>query len=150
MKKSAILINGVSLPYHVVDKSVLQAKRTKSLIKVVFIYENIEDIPFTFPKNEEVSKAELSDSNAVKSLEELIQHNSSYVETNLTQQQVTHEIMILKNPSIDEIAASLEDADKIFVDHDTFLHPDEYAYVNFSYEDLEQHIATKIEWCKRG
>ncbi|HUQ65388.1 MAG TPA: hypothetical protein VM101_04505 [Flavitalea sp.] len=150
MKKSAILINGVSLPHHVVDKSVQQAKRSKSLVKVVFIYENLEDIPPAFPKNEEVSKADLSDANAIKKLEEVIQHNSSYVESNLIQQEVPHEIVILKNPSIDEIAASLKDIDKIFVDHDTFLHPHEFAYVNFSYEDLEEHIATKIQWCKHG
>lgn len=149
MKKLALLINGVSLPHHVLDKGLQQAKRDISLIKVVFIYENIDDKGYTFPENAEVSKADLSDSNAVKKLEELIQNNASYVETNYIQQEVPNEIVVLRNPSIEEIAAALKEADKIFVDHDTFTHPDEFAYVDFSFEEMEDQIATKIEWCKR-
>ena len=150
MKKVALLINGVSLPYHVLDKGSQQAKKDNLFIKVVFIYENIDDKGYTYPANVEVSKAELSDSNAVKNLEELIQHNASYVETNYTQQEVPHEIVILRNPSIEEIAGALKEADKVFVDHDTFTHPDEFAYVDFSFEEMEEQIVTKIEWCKRG
>ena len=56
---------------------------------------------------------------------------------------------MLRNPDIEEVAASLKDAEKIFVDHETFMHPDEFAYVNFSFEDLEEQVKTKIEWCKR-
>ena len=150
MKKSALLINGVSLPYHVLDKGLQQAKDGTNFIKVVFIYENSDDKGYSFPKNIGASKADLSEGKAIKNLEELVQHNSSYVETYLSKHHVLHEIIILKNPSIDEIAGNLNDAEKIFVDHDTFTHPDEFAYVNFSFEDLEDHIKTKIEWCKRG
>jgi hypothetical protein len=97
----------------------------------------------------EISKADLSEGNAVKNLEDLVRNNSSYVETYFTKHNVPHEIIILRNPGIEEIAGNLADAEKIFVDHDTFTHPDEFAYVNFSFEDLEDHIKTKIEWCKR-
>ena len=150
MKKSALLINGVSLPYHVLDKGLEQAKDGTSFIKVVFIYENSDDKNYSFPKNNEVSKADLSEGKAIKNIEDLVQHNSSYVETYLAKHHVPHEIIILKNPGIEEIAGNLNDAEKIFVDHDTFTHPDEFAYVNFSFEDLEDYIKTKIEWCKRG
>ena len=149
MKKTAILINGVSLPYHVLDKGLQQGKDDNTFIKVVFIYENNDDKDYIFPKHIEVSKADLSEGKAVKSLEDLIQHNSSYVESFFTMHNVPHEIFVLKNPSIEEIAQNLDDAEKIFIDHDTFIHPDEFAYVNFSFEDLEDNIKTKIEWCKR-
>ena len=150
MKKVALLINGVSLPYHVLDKGLHQAKKDRLFIKVVFIYENIDDKGFTYPANAEVSKADLSDSNAVKNLEELIQHNASYVETNYAQHEVPHEIVILRNPSIEEIAGALKEADKVYVDHDTFTHPDEFAYVDFSFKEMEDQIASRIEWCKRA
>jgi DNA-binding MarR family transcriptional regulator len=146
MKKSAILINGVSLPHHVIDKAVQQAGKNGRQLKVVFIYENTDDKEYP---GELASKADISESNAVKNLEDLVQHNAEYVETNFMQHDVQHEIVVLRNPSIEEVAASLSDADKIFVDHETFMHPDEFAYVNFSFEDLEEQIKTKIEWCKR-
>src|SRR5687768_8525892 len=146
MKKSAILINGVSLPHHVIDKAVQQARKNGRQVKVVFIYENTDDkgYPDQMP-----NQAEISESNAVKNLEELVQHNADYVKTNFSQHEIKHEIVVLRNPAIDEVVASLSDADKIFVDHETFMHPDEFAYVNFSFEDLEEQLKTKIEWCKR-
>lgn len=146
MKKSAILINGVSLPHHVIDKAVQQAKKSMEQVKVVFIYENTDDKEYP---DELTSRADISENNAVKNLEELVQHNAEYVKTNFTQHDVQNEIVVLRNPDIEKVAASLSDAEKIFVDHETFVHPDEFAYVNFRFEDLEEQVKTKIEWCRR-
>ena len=145
MKKSAILINGVSLPHHVLDKAQQRAENSKEQVKVVFIYENTDDKKYA----EDATQADISESNAVKNLEELVQHNVQYVKTNFTQHDIKHDIVVLRNPEIEEVAASLNDAEKIFVDHETFMHPDEFAYVNFKFEDLEEQVKTKIEWCKR-
>ena len=146
MKKSAILINGVSLPHHLIDKALQRAEKSREEVKVIFIYENVDEIEYS---EEEATQADISESNAVKNLEELVQHNAEYVKTNFTQHEVKHEIVVLRNPTIEEVAQSLSDAEKIFVDHETFMHPDEFAYVNFRFEDLEEHVKTKIEWCKR-
>jgi|RhiMetdeSRZDD1v2_1073273.scaffolds.fasta_scaffold63164_4 hypothetical protein len=150
MKKTTLLINGVSLPYHVLDKALEHAKNNRLPVLAVFIYENIDEKDYKVsPEAEEMSKAELSESNAAKNLEELVQHNSSYVETFFDKNDIVYEVVILRNPTIGEIVNSLKTADQIFIDHDTFTHPDEFAYVNFTLEDLEEQIAAKIVWCKR-
>ena len=145
----ALLINGVSLPHHVVDKSLHLAMHNKMFIKVVIVFENIDEKDYTLPKNIPVSRADLSDSNAAKSMEDLIRHNSEYIESTFIQHKVDYNIIILKNPDIAAIELELKDADKILIDHETFTHPDEFAYINISEKDLTEHIATKIEWCKR-
>jgi hypothetical protein len=150
MKTTTLLINGVSLPYHVLDKALEHAKSTRLPVLAVFIYENIDEKDYKVsPQEEEMSKAELSESNAVKNLEELVQNNSLYVETFFDKNDIAYEVVVLRNPKIEEIVNSLKTADQIFIDHDTFTHPDEFAYVNFTLEHLEEQIAARIVWCKR-
>lgn len=63
----------------------------------------------------------MSDSKAIKNLEELIHNNASYIETNCIHQEVPHEIVILRNPIIEDIAGASKEAGKVFVDHD-YIH----------------------------
>ena len=149
MNKIALLINGVSLPHDVLDKSLAFAKSNKVPVKAVFIYENVDEADYKLPAVAEVSKADFSDSNAARNLEELVEHNTSYVETFFANNDVRFELAALKNPTIEEISAALNNAERIFIDHETFLHPDEFAYVDFTFEQLEEQIASRIEWCGR-
>ena len=149
MKKIALLINGVSLPYDVLDKSLAYAKVNRTPVKVVFIYENVEEEEIELPAGAEMTKADFSDSNAVRHLEDLVGHNSSYVESFFSNHDINYELAVLKNPTIEEIAAALKNVDRIFIEHETFTHPDETAYVNFTLEALEKEIGASIEWCER-
>jgi hypothetical protein len=149
MNKVTLLINGVSLPYHVLDKGVQYAKTSGLPVKAVFIYENTDEKDYELPAEAKITNADISEYRAASNLEDLVQHNSSYAETFFQENNVPHEIVVLKNPAIDDISDSLKNADRIFLDHETFTHPDEFAYVNFAFEDLEEQIAGKIEWCKR-
>jgi hypothetical protein len=149
MSSTILLINGISLPYHVLDCSLEAAQKNGTTVKAVFIYENIDEKDYELPAAEEISKADLSESNAARNLEDIVQHNSSYVDTFFENNNVAHEIIVMKNPTIEEITAALRDADEIFIDHETFTHPNEFAYVNFTFEDLEDQISGRIEWCKR-
>ena len=149
MDKIALLINGVSLPHDVLYKSLAFAKSNSVPVKAVFIYENVDEADYKLPAAAEVSKADFSDSNAARNLEELIDHNTSYVETFFANNGIGFELEVLKNPTIEEISAALANTDRIFIDHETFLHPDEFAYVDFTLEQLEEQIASRIEWCER-
>jgi hypothetical protein len=149
MNKTALLINGVSLPYDVLDKSLAHAKDSGTPVKAVFIYENVDEEEYELPAAAEVSKADFSDSNAARNLEELIEHNTSYVETFFANNDIACELVMLKNPTINEISDALKDVGKICIDHETFMHPDEFAYVDFTFEDLEERIGSRIEWCGR-
>lgn len=147
MNKIALLINGVSLPYDVLDKSLEFARKNGIPVKSVFIYENADDKDLELPPGAEISKADFSDSNAVRNLEEVVEHNSSYVETFFKNHDIEHELVVLKNPAIEEVADMVKNADCIFIEHATFTHPDEFAYVNFTLEELQQQISSPIEWC---
>lgn len=149
MKKSAILMNGVSLPHHVLDNGLTYAKSSGSPMKVVFIYENIDEEDYKLPEEAKITNADISESNAARNLEELVEHNSSYVDTFFENNNIAHETIVLKNPTIAEIATSLIDTEKIYVDLDTFKHPDEFAYVNFTLEELQEQISGRIVWCRR-
>ena len=149
MKKIALLINGVSLPYDVLDKSLTYARNYKVPVKAVFIYENLDEEDLEIPAGAEMTKADFTESNAVKHLEELVEHNASYVETFFANNDINTELAVLKNPTIAEIASALKNVDKIFIEHETFRHPDETAYVNFTLEDIEEEIAARFEWCER-
>ena len=149
MNKIALLINGVSLPHDVLDKSLAYANGNGTHVKAVFVYENVDEEDYKLPAAAEVSKADFSESNAARNLEELVEHNTSYVETFFTNHDIDCELVTLKNPAIEEISDALKNVDRIFIDHVTFLHPDEFAYVDFTLEQLEEQIASKIEWCER-
>ena len=65
MPTDVLLINGVSLPYHVLDKGIQHAKSTGNEIKGVFIYENDDDDDkYRFPSDIELSKADYSHTTA--------------------------------------------------------------------------------------
>ena len=147
MNKTALLINGVSLPYDVLDKSLAYAKSNSLPVKAIFVYENVDEEEYKLPPAAEVSKADFSDSNAARNLEELVEHNTSYVETFFANNDIQCELVVLKNPTIEEISGALNDVDRVFIEHQTFMHPDEFAYIDFKLEELEEQISPSIEWC---
>ena len=149
MNKTALLINGVSLPYDVLDKGLAHARKSGQSVKAVFVYENVDEEDYKLSPAAEVSKADFSESNAAKNLEELVEHNTSYVQTFFTNNNIDCELVVLKNPTIGEISGVLTDVDRIFIDHATFRHPDEFAYIDFTLEELEEQISSKIEWCNQ-
>jgi len=145
MNKFAILINGMSLPYQVLDKVLENAKASKKSIKAVFIYENKDDEDYSEPTNVDVTNADISDSNARKNMEHLVNQNADYVETFFSKKDITSEIVVLKNPTVEDIVAAMKDVEKIYIDHNTYDHPDEFAYVNFSFEELDKELSHKID-----
>ena len=67
MNKIALLINGISLPHDLLDKSLLYAKGNKVPVKAVFVYENVEEVDYELPAGGDVSKADFSDLNRLLS-----------------------------------------------------------------------------------
>lgn len=149
MDRTALLINGVSLPYDVLDKGLAHAKNNGLSVKAVFVYENIDEKDYQLPRAAEISKAEFSESNAARNLEELVEHNTSYVESFFSNNDIDCELVVIKNPTIEEISGAFSDVDRIFIDQQTFMHPDEFAYIDFTLEQLEEQITSKIEWCNQ-
>src|SRR5215212_9645629 len=148
MKTAAILINGVSLPYQVLDKGIDHVKETGSSIKAVIIYQNNDDDErYIFPSDIELSKNKFSESDAEKSLLDLITHNQLFINTYYKKHNVVIDTVVLQNPSMKDINLQLSNTDKIFMDPETFRHPEEPAYVNFTYDEFVQKFSPKIEWC---
>jgi hypothetical protein len=148
MPTDVLLINGVSLPYHVFDKSIQHAKSTGNEIKGVFIYENDDDDDkYRFPSDIELSKADYSHTTAEKNLVDLIHHNANFVQSYHQRHNIAIQTVILQNPTIDEIVNAVHEAENIFIDPETFRYPDEFAYVNFSYKDITHRLSPKLQNC---
>ena len=120
MPTDVLLINGVSLPYHVLDKGIQHAKSTGNEIKGVFIYENDDDDDkYRFPSDIELSKADYSHTTAEKSLVDLIRHNAAFVQSYYHRHDISIQTVILQNPTMDEVVNAVDEAENIFIDPKT-------------------------------
>jgi len=148
MPADVLLINGVSLPYHVLDQGIRHAKSSGNEIKCVFIYENDDDDDkYRFPSDIEMSKAAYTHTEAEKNLVELIRHNAGFVKAYYQRHNIPIQTLILQNPTIDEIVSSVNGADNIFIDPETFRYPEEFAYVNFPYKEFNHRLSAKLQFC---
>lgn len=145
MKKQGIFINGVSLPFHVIDKGLEQA-RLGNAIKCALIYQNNDDTDsYVIPSDIALTKADFTDQTAEIHLTELMAHHEEFVRSYFSQRDLEIETTVLINPAIEDIVAAFEDVEKIFFDPETFRRPDESAYVNIAYEQFEEHLSSKLE-----
>lgn len=143
-----LLINGVSLPYHVLDKGLERANISGNPVKAVFIYEhNGDDENLAAQLEEEMSKADFTDTNAERNLVDLVHHNAAFARTYFARRNIELDAEILTNPTMDDIVAVVEQANKVFLDPETFRHPDESAYVKFDYREFDERLSDKLEWC---
>jgi len=150
MKLDGILINGVSLPYNVLDKAVERAKSHKSGVKAVFIYETdwIQE-DHVIPDETELSKPDFSEINAEENMHKVMDTNLEYTKSLFAQNNILLETLVLKNPSVSDIAEAMEDVEFIYLDHATFTHPKEVAYVNLSIDELDEKLSSKLKWTDR-
>ena len=149
MATDIILINGVSLPYHVLDRGIEIAKGSKKTIKAIFLYENEDSgIDVDVADDVPVSKADFSRSNAEKHLVEVVTHNADFSRMYFARHNVDLDTLIIHNPSIEQVVEAVEEADTIYIEPSTFKLPDEFAYVNFSFEELQEQLGARIEWCE--
>jgi hypothetical protein len=148
MPTDVLLINGVSLPYHVLDKGIQHAKSTGNEIKGVFIYENDDDETYRFPGDIKMSKANFTQAEAEKNLVDLIRHNAGFVQSYCRRHNIPIQTVILQNPTIDEIVSSVHEADNIFIDPVTFRYPEEFAYVNYSYKEFNHRLYQRLQCCE--
>ena len=148
MPTDVLLINGVSLPYHVLDKGIQHAKLTGNEIKGVFIYENDDDDDtYRFPSDIEMSKANFTHAEAEKNLVDLIRHNAGFVQSYYQRHNIPIHTVILQNPTIDEIVSSVDEAHNIFIDPETFRYPEEFAYVNYPYKEFNHRLHQRLQCC---
>jgi hypothetical protein len=148
MATDILLINGVSLPYHVLDKGIQHVKSTGNELRGVFIYENDDDDDkYRFPSDIELSKADYTHATAEKNLVDLIGHNAAFVESYYQRHNISIQTVILQNPTIDQIVRSVSDAEKVFIDPETFRYPDEFAYVNYNYKEITHRLSPKLQHC---
>jgi hypothetical protein len=139
MSTGAILINGVNLPYHVIDKAIEWAKDNQSSLRALFIFKsskNAED--YGFPSDIERAETLISENEADAELERLVIHNMRFTEKQVKLHGIQIKTEYLKDPSLDEVRSSLSGTGILFIDPDNFKHPEDLANVDISYDDLVQ------------
>ena len=113
-----------------------------------FIYENDDDDDkYRFPSDIELSKADYSHTTAEKSLVDLIRHNAAFVQSYYHRHDISIQTVILQNPTMDEVVNAVDEAENIFIDPETFRHPEEFAYVNFTFKEITNRLSSKLQHC---
>jgi len=146
MTKCALLINGISLPYIVIENTIKWAQKAKSGIKVVFMYASKDErhhhhIPLNLP----MTKSLLMEVNGEMNLVILIKTHMDYIQKQCNTKQVPVAMVIMKNPVISDIENLVQDVQVIFLDLNTFSHPGDFAYLKFPYESFDQQLLKKVQ-----
>lgn len=137
MPRGVFLINGVGLPYHVIDTAIGWAKQNNNSLLGVFIFnEHRHAETYSFPSDIEQTETLVSEEEAEKGLEKLITLVMQYIQKQVVSQAVDVKTVSLKNAERDQLQHELKKGDVLFADPENFKGPDEYASTAFSFEDI--------------
>ena len=141
-----LLVNGVTLPYHVLDKGVERNQQEGSAIRVVFIYRNNKK-NYQSSLDAVLTRPAFTERSAEQNLEVLIRSNINYVLSYFKRKNIDIDTKIIPNPSSREIIDMMDDVQFIYLDQKTFTHPQDFAFVGFPYEELNSELSYKLQIC---
>lgn len=141
-----LLINGVTLPYHLLETGLQQALEKQSAIRVIFMYRNKQKDDQSSIKAV-LTRPDFIEYNAHKNLEKLIRSNLVYVMSYFTRYSIAVDIKIVPNPTVRQVIDMMGDVRFIYLDRKTFTHPDDFAFVGFPYSALDAELAPKLQLC---
>ena len=146
MKTAILLINGITLPYHVLDSGMERYRTEGSNIKALFIYQN-KDKPFKFSNDVILTKPDFSERTGRLNLETLIQSNVKYTQSYYDRNNIPLETLVIRNPTLQLVINEMESVQCILLDYETFTHPEDFAFVNFAFSNISGHFDAKIKQC---
>lgn len=149
--KIAVLLNGVSLPHHVIDSAIHWAVCNGGSIHAIFLYNSTSKNPYHgWPANKAITKFMSGEMFAEGNLIELIDRHIKYMISSSALSGVVCEVDVLKNASLEDINLKVRRAAKIFADEETFMRPQDFAYTSISSSQLDIQYKDKIKWCRRN
>jgi hypothetical protein len=147
--KAALLINGISLPHHVIDEAIKWAVVGRGSLKALFVYTSNSKYTFhEWPRNKAVTRFMSGDLYAEGNLIDLIDRHVQYTISCSAISNIVCEVAVIKSPSFEMVDKHLSKADIVFADPNTFRRPQDFAYVPLSVDELEVRYSNKMNWCE--
>jgi len=126
MKTVLVILNGIRLPFHVIEFAISRAKEDSSEIFALFLKGGHEQSKgYIFPSDLGSTETGGSDSEALMEDETIIYDNMKIVRSMVEAEKIPYREILRTNASLSEIATISEDADLIVLeenfDHVTLL-----------------------------
>jgi hypothetical protein len=144
MKTIAVIINGIYLPYHVVDYAIEKAKKTSAEIFALFLRGRREPSKgYGYPSDLPTTETWVSDEESVREDERIIEDNMKLVKELIEDEKILFTSTLKTNASIEEVVEITAKADLIVVDEnfdEMFLLGDNEISLN----DLKHKISVPV------
>jgi hypothetical protein len=145
MKTIAIIINGINLPYHVIDYAINKAKKMSSEIFALFLKGKHEPPKgYGYPSDLSTTETWESEEEAINEDEKLISDNMKMVRQMIENEKIFYNSVLKTNASIEDITEITTAADLIVIDEnfdEGFVLSDN----KISLEALKQEFKNRIE-----
>ena len=145
MKIIFVILNGVHLPYHVIDYAIEKSRINNAELYALFLkgrHEHSEK--YIFPSDLGNTEIRGSDDEAMKEDEEIISENMKVVQDMAEAKNIPFQSVLITNASIDEIKSITEEASLIIVD-ENFDKFSILANKKISLQILKKNIAKPID-----
>ena len=148
MKTNAVLVNGVSLPFHVYDACVKQLGKTTDNLSVIFVFEH-RQTKKEYTKSKLPSIVTFTNRSAHAHLSALIDNNAAFTSGYFKRLGLQVQVDILRNPSLQEIETAVSSAETIFLDPDSYEQPKDSVNLSVPYKLIEDTFGMRIKACKK-
>jgi hypothetical protein len=132
MKTIAVIINGISLPYHVIHYAIEKAKADASGIFVLFLTGKHERSKgYIFPSDISTTETRNAEKEAATEDEIMLSDNMDIIQEMIISEKISYQSALKINMSIEEVAKLVANANVIIVDEnfdkDTLLCDDKIS-----------------------
>ncbi|SRR6266498_2741388 len=150
MKTILIIINGISLPFHVIDYAIEKAKRESYRIFALFL-KGTKEPPkgYVFSSDLGTTETWTSETDAIKDDEKIILENMKLVKEMVDNEKISYRSTLKTNATIDDIIEISKTAHLIVVDENF----DEMSLLSdnkISLKDLKDKITIPIQLVRRN
>ena len=145
MKTLLIILNGIRLPFHVIEFAISKAVENRCEIFALFLRGGHEQSKgYLFPSDLRTAEHWASDSQALNEDETIISDNMKMVRSMVETEKIPYREIVRTNASLSDIASISEEADLIVID-ENFDHPTLLSDKKVSLKELKKKISKPIE-----
>lgn len=117
MKTICVILNGIKIPYHVINFAINKAKKESYGIFALFIKSMAEPSKgYLYPSDLQTIENSISDEESVKEDEQIIADNMKLVKKMVDDESISYRALMKTNASIKDVKKIVADVDLIAID----------------------------------
>jgi hypothetical protein len=144
MRTIIVIVNGISLPYNVIDYAIAEAKKSSFQIHAIFLKGTREPSKgYLYPSDLRTVETGVSDEESVLEDQKIIEENMHLVRELIENEKIPFTATLKTNASGSEVVALTANADLVVVDENF----DEVSLLNdnkISLKDLKRKISGRV------